>query len=395
MNFKKTCILLLNVVLFNTVNSQKLVLEYSNIYEVNFKIYKSNEGVIKKPSNFSLSLKSTPEGLAQSYFFATNDDWNKSNYLDQVDYQPKTPKNYEAVKKLSFDKDYLKMFHKFSFIHEGNEMCYLMFIAELKGIDFKFPTCLTCIKKDNNWYIYSLSNQYKIDELLLTFKSFRLLQLINGQKTNNLKNDELIKKTRDKDSYLDVEKLYAETQTWKNLGEDQKYFTNMVDNDCNDINLYELINKKVKLTAIFSSATLKIFDKSDQKKNLDLLSNLKTENLSDSIFMISKLDFEYSQKKYSVVKYKQTNKSNKILFKTKVLDSTMDINAIPISELLYVFENLNSIIFKDLSSRLSRTESEKNEFLYKSTRGNFDSINISKIYELLKKNKSVFEKYKK
>jgi hypothetical protein len=393
MTIKTKYLLIIHLIIYYNINSQNLVLEYNNDYAINFKIYKSNENILKKTSNFLDISKSTPEGLAQSYFFATNDDWNKSNYLDPKDYQQKNQKNYDAIKKLNKDKNFIKILHKFSFIHEGNEMCYIMFIAELEGIDFKFPTCLTCIKKENKWYISSFTNQYKIEEIMLTFKSFRLLQLINGEKTNNAKMDDLIKKTRTKESFLDIDKLYTETNTWEYLGSEQKYFTNMVDNECDDVNNYELSNKKVNFTTIFKSANVKNYEKSDQNKLLDLRTKIKSDNNNDSIYINSKLDFEYANKKYSVIKYKQINSVNKSILKIKVQDNSLDITIKPVYELIYVFENLNSQIFNDLSSSLSMTEDQKSEFLYKNTRGNFDSLNISKLYDLLKKDKSFFSKY--
>lgn len=389
---KKKIYFLITIFTFCISYSQNTILEFSNNFDVEYKIYKSEECILKKVSSFSDSTKSTPEGLAQSYFFCSNDDWNKSNYFNPNDYQSKKQSNYDAIKKLKNDKNWIKLLHKFSFKLNGNEICLIMFIAELDGIDFKFPTTITCIKINNNWYINNLTNQYKLNELLMTFKSFRMLQLIDGQKTINPIMNELINKTRTFDSFLDIEKLYTITNSWEYLGGEQKYFTNIKNNDCDNNNFF-YTSKKVNFTSIFKSIKIKIFDKNDQKKNGNIIGELKQNVEKDSIYLKAKIDVDYNGKNYSIVKYNLVNLTGKFTSKIKILDSTLESSSKPISELIFLFKNLKTEIFFDLTPSNNDLEAQKKDSLFKKTRGNFDITNTSKLYELYKSNKSLFSKY--
>lgn len=203
---------------FCQIFSQEFVFEYNEDYDVNFKIFTLGQNKMSKIDDFNAVDKSSPEGLAQSYFFASNDDWNKSNYLENENIDPKKPSHYEKVKKLDPNKNSIVLLHKLLYNYAGNEMCTIIFIANLEGINFKFPTTLSCIKKDNVWYIYNLSNQYKLNEIMLTFKSFRILQLIEGKNTNSLRMTDLIKNTRNKNNILDINKLYAKKTRMEKTG---------------------------------------------------------------------------------------------------------------------------------------------------------------------------------
>lgn len=378
---------------FCQIFSQEFVFEYNEDYDVNFKIFTLGQNKMSKIDDFNAVDKSSPEGLAQSYFFASNDDWNKSNYLENENIDPKKPSHYEQVKKLDPNKNSIVLLHKLLYNYAGNEMCTIMFIANLEGINFKFPTTLSCIKKDNVWYIYNLSNQYKLNEIMLTFKSFRILQLIEGKNTNSLRMTDLIKNTRNKNNILDINKLYAKKQEWKKLDDNQKFFTNVVNNESDDADNFELKGKKINFSSVYKDVHLKIFKKSDQKSNIDLLNQIKADHsINDSIYLSSKLDIENGKDKYSIVKYKIINSSNTSKFKTKALYNSSNKLSESISKLSYIFENLNAEIFSDLSPTTDNKLSQES-VLYKLTRGSYDNLNIDLLYELLNKNKSLFTKY--
>lgn len=205
---KKIIFTLFFFISFSQIFSQTFVFEHNDNYDIDFKIYTLDKNKKYKVDDYSAIDRSSPEGLAQSYFFALNDDWNRSNYLENENVIPKKTSHYEQMKKLNPKNNHIKLFHKLTYNYAGNEMCYVMFIADLEGVDFNFPTTLSCIKKDNKWYIYNLSNQYKLNEIMLTFKSFRFLQLIDGKNTKFPKTNDLIKITRNKDNVLDINNLY-------------------------------------------------------------------------------------------------------------------------------------------------------------------------------------------
>lgn len=373
-------IILLVIISTELVYSQKILIEYDKNYNVNFKIYKPNENVLYKISK-SESSNNTVEKLAQSYFFASDIDWDKSNYFEESDFEPKKDSNYESLKKLNNTKNYLTLLHKFSFTIEGNEFCYLMFIVNIDGIDFKFPTCITCIKKGNKWYITKLYNQNKLYEILLTFKSFRLLQLLKGEKTGSLQMDNLIANTRDLNSNLDIEKLYQLSNKWEYLGNEQKYFTNMKDNECEDVNLYE-IDKLVRFTGTMY-ISLESYDSDDQKNLINLKKSFNIENS----YVIAKLEFSLNGKSYKFVKYKDSTSKPK----TINLDKTLNLNEIPISNIIYLFDNCKPQLFIDLMTTLN--EEQRENTLYKMTRGNMEVLNITKLFEIYNKNKALFTSY--
>lgn len=384
--------LALLIILFATTgNAQDLVLEYSGDNVVDFHIYNTADNFKYKIDDITKVDRSTVEGLAQSYFFAANNDWLKSNYLEEESFSPNADKHFNNIKKLNKEKNKVIFLHKFSYKLEGFEMCYIDFIADLEGIDFKFPTLLSCIKKDNKWYIYNLANQQKIIDILWTFRSCRILQLINGKKTNNPLMNNVIQKTLSTNNFLDINKLYDETSTWRFDDENQRFFTMTDNNNCDDATILD-VSKKVNFTSVFKSATISTFDKDDQTKNINIISNLK-KNPTDSIYLKAKFDIDYGSHNYSIIKYNLINSTGKSIIKTQLLDSSLDVSSKQISEVIFLFENLNSQIFKDLSPVMNATESQKQDFLYKNTRGNSDELNTSKLFELYKKNKPLFAKY--
>lgn len=85
---------------FSQIFSQTFVFEHNDNYDVDFKTHTLDESKKYKIDDYSNVDKSSPEGLAQSYFFASNDDWNKINYLEKDDISPKKPSHYEKIKEL-------------------------------------------------------------------------------------------------------------------------------------------------------------------------------------------------------------------------------------------------------------------------------------------------------
>lgn len=180
---------------------------------------------------------------------------------------------------------------------------------------------------------------------------------------------------------------------WKKLGEDQHFFTNIENNESDDANNFELRGQKINFSSVYKDVQLKIFKKSDQKSNNNLINQIKTDHsLNDSISLVAKLDIENGNDKYSIIKYKLSNLSNKTNFKTKILYNSANKLSESISELSYIFENLNAEIFNDLSVTTEKKLVRESN-LYKKTRGSYDNLNISLLYKLLNENKSLFIKY--
>lgn len=287
-------IFLIISIIFISLNgySQNLVLEYLGENTVNFHIYSTKDNFKNKIDDITKVNRTTVEGLVQAYFFASSNEWLKSNYLEEDNFSPNEEKHYNNIKKLNKDKSKVVFLHKYTYNHEGFEMCYINFIADLEGIDFKFLTLLSCIKKDNKWYIYNLANQQKITDILWTFRSCRILQLINGKQTTSVLMNNIIQKTLSNNNFLDINKLYAESITWKFDDINQKFFTMTDNNTCADNTIINL-SKKVSSTSVFKKTKITIFDIDDQKKNINIISAIKN-NSTDSIYLKAKFDIDYN-----------------------------------------------------------------------------------------------------
>lgn len=121
------------------------VIEYTKDYNVDFYIFNSTNNILKKNINKSISKNSTPEELVQSYFFATDSLSLKSLFLDISDYVAKDQEHFEATKNMSYDGNYVTLLHKFEYLHQERQMCYINFIFKYENIDFTMPTNLSCI----------------------------------------------------------------------------------------------------------------------------------------------------------------------------------------------------------------------------------------------------------
>ena len=152
--FLKNKFFLLFIILISNYVTAQGVIEYDKEYPVDFFIYNSSNSIVKKALNKAKTNISTPEELVQAYFFATDSISLKSLFFDTADYSPKKQKHFDATKNLNYDTNYVTLLHKFSYEHDGNQMCYINYIFKYENIDFTMPTNLSCIKKGNKWYIY-------------------------------------------------------------------------------------------------------------------------------------------------------------------------------------------------------------------------------------------------
>ena len=63
-----------------------------------------------------------------------------------------------------------------------------------------------------------------------------------------------------------------------------------------------------------------------------------------------------------------------------------------VKELLLLYENLDTDVFSDLTPSIKKTAIMSTD-LYKMTRGVYDVLNITKLYNLYAKNKQLFTNY--
>lgn len=366
------------------------VFEYNNEFNVTFKVYSDlNNRLSKliKESDFSLR---TPEKVAQAYFFAFDSLWFRKLYLDKKDVLKRNESHYKNIAKTKSKDIYIKLLHRMDYEIQGKKRCYIMFIVRIKDISFPFPTLLSLININNEWLIDSRANQYSLRKCLMLFKPCVLSSLIERKSSNKIIK-ELIDKTNTTNNYLDFIKLFDELVKITNDDKLSEELTLAKDDKCN-IDYKKEVKARVNFTGVFEKIDVKKYDKDEQGDNRNLISLVKKNN--DSIFLNEKMDITYNDKVFSVLKYDTFNKDVK-----KSLSSRIDRNNIkdykPVKDLIFLYENLDTKIFNDLTPSIDKEKNKRQEkeVLYRKTRGVYNILNITKLYELFLEDKSLFDNY--
>jgi hypothetical protein len=357
--------------------------EYNLTNDVIFKVYQKEEGKFYKISNQKDFKQNTPEAVALSYFFASSNEIASKLYLDKKKYTPIDASMFDLIKKTKSKDAYIQLLHKTNYIFQGDEMAYIMFIAKVKDIPFPFPTLLSLIKKGNNWFIHQRPNQQKLTDCLMMFKPCVLSNLIQGE-SNDSDIEKLILKTKSKEGSIDFIKLFDELVIIQKNEQLANKLTAAQNLSCDFIQYKNEVTSKVIFTNLYKDLNVKIFKKQDKK----LISLIKNKN--DSIVLISKLEFNFLNKKYTSIKYKEISNSVETI-KAIQLDNSSDIEQ-PAKELLFLFKNLKTKIFSDLTPSMNKKPIMETK-LYKETRGVYQVLNISKMYHLFITERTLFNEY--
>jgi hypothetical protein len=357
--------------------------EYNLTNDVIFKVYQKEEGKFYKISNQKDFKQNTPEAVALSYFFASSNEIASKLYLDKKKYTPIDASMFDLIKKTKSKDAYIQLLHKTNYIFQGDEMAYIMFIAKVKDIPFPFPTLLSLIKKGNNWFIHQRPNQQKLNDCLMMFKPCVLSNLIQGE-SNDSDIEKLILKTKSKEGSIDFIKLFDELVIIQKNEQLANKLTAAQNLSCDFIQYKNEVTSKVIFTNLYKDLNVKIFKKQDKK----LISLIKNKN--DSIVLISKLEFNFLNKKHTSIKYKEISNSVETI-KAIQLDNSSDIEQ-PAKELLFLFKNLKTKIFSDLTPSMNKKPIMETK-LYKETRGVYQVLNISKMYHLFITERTLFNEY--
>lgn len=372
------------LILIGITTQAQNVFEYSIDSKLEFKVYSENENRLHKISNSKDFKQDTPENVANSFFFATSNDILSSLYLDKEKYQLQDDSDFDIIKKTPSNDVYMQLLHKTNYEFEGNEMAYVMFIVRIKDVKFPFPTLLSLIKKGNKWFIDKRSNQQKLTDCLMMFKPCVLSNLVEGESSDSdIKN--LISKTKSSEGTLDFTKLFDELVIIQENKSMSNRLTMSQNLDCKSINFKNIVSGKNYFTGIFKNTSIKLFDKQDE----NIISQIKKNN--DSIVLKSRLDFDYANKNYTVIKYNKVKTNGEVIKESIRLDKNMDIDG-PVKQITFLFENLKTNIFSDLIPSMDKTPIMESE-LYKKTRGVYDVLNITKLYDLFKIDKKLFAAY--
>ncbi|MGG8495181.1 hypothetical protein ACQY1Q_02085 [Tenacibaculum sp. TC6] len=372
------------LIFFNVIVYAQQVLEYNLVDDLEFKVYSEAEGKMYKISKSEEFKQDTPENVALSSFFAFNNDIASNLYFDKEKYPKREDVDFELIRKTKNEDAYIQIHHKTNYKFEGNDMAYIMFTAKVKDIPFPFPTILSLIKKGGKWYLFQRPNQQKLTKSLLMFKPCVLSNLIEGLSSDKDINT-LISKTKSNTGNLDFTKLFDELVLIQKNESLSSKLTMTKNADCSRFNFKDSVSSKATITGIFKDVTINEFKEQDQ----NLLSKIIKNN--DSIVLRSKLDFEYSNKNYSLIKFNRVKTDGSIVKDIIRLDENDRIEK-PSEELIFLYEKMKIQIFSDLTPSMDKTSIMDSE-LYKKSRGVYDVLNISQLFELYKEQKDLFTKY--
>ena len=372
------------VLLFGIIGQAQNVLEYSYSKEVEFQVYSESENKLRKIKDTSNLKFASPEDIARNYFFATSNKSLSTLYVDKEHSTPKDVSHFKNIINTPTEDMYVQLLHKTTYNLQGIEMCYIMFIARIKGINFPFPTLLSLTRIDNKWLIHNRANQQKISDCLMMFKPCVLSNLIEG-KSEDSDITKLINKTRSIEGGLDFDELFNQLVIIQNNKILSIKLTMSKNMDCVDISNKETVRGQNYVTDIFKNTGIKYFKEPDEL----LISKVRQNN--DSIVLTSELVIDYSNKKYHLVKFNRIKANGDLSREVFRLDENVTSEK-PVKELIFLFENLNSNIFSDLSPRLNETPIMKST-LYKESRGVYEVLNITKLYNLFISKNDLFSSY--
>ena len=214
--------MLSNFCAFSQKDGNDIFLEMQSSQKIQFYIYQPTEQIKYKVESEMMVDRKTPESLVQSYFSATNANWVKNDYLEKKSSDSRDEKHFATVRGFSKQKNYIKLLSKYSFTHEGQSFCYVFYLLELEGIDFKFPTVLSCVKQNGRWYLFNLANQAKIREILMTVKPDIFKLVLDGNKTEDDYLNSVILKSKIRNEGLSIPLFYDEVKKWTNDNEIEK-----------------------------------------------------------------------------------------------------------------------------------------------------------------------------
>ena len=373
----------ISVFLISFFSVAQNVLEYNITNNLIFKVYGEEEGKMFKISKEKDFKQNTPEAVALSSFFAYSNDIASKLYFNPENYYEKEEEDFEGIKQTP-DKDaYIQILHKTNYRLEGNDLCYIMFIAKIKGVDFPFPTLLPLRKKDSKWYIYTRPNQEKLTRTLKMLKPCVLSNLIEGI-SKDYDISELILKTKSDTEGIDFTKLFDELAIIKSNKPLFNKLTLANDANCSAFDYKNNVQSTNTITDILNNVSIRKIKKQDPT----LKALIKKDN--DSIVLTNKLEFEYLGRKQFLVKYDKVDLNGSITKKTyRSFNEQLES---PFKELVFLYEKLEPKIFNDLSPSLKENSFQK-EDLYINTRGVYGILNISKMYNLFINRKLLFEQY--
>ncbi|MEG1589266.1 hypothetical protein [Chryseobacterium sp.] len=360
--------------------------EYTKELNVNFSIYDETNNIKNKIISEEEFNLSTPENVAQAFFFASSNKFLEKIYFNSEIVTTRDDAHYETLRNTKSEDIRLILLDKVTYNINDSEMCYIMFIVKIKNIDFVFPTLLSLIKQDDKWLIYNLPNQQDIRDCLFWFKPCVMMSLINGINTNDDNLNKLISETKT-NNFLDFYKLNQQLIKWDSKNENSIKFTMAKDAICPYNSSTKNVKNKIIFNGIYKDVKILSFENNKQKNYFDILKQV--DNGKDSIVLTEMLEIGDVNPIQSIKYYKISNNGDKKIA-IKRINNKKNIDDY-ILDFLYLFEHLNHKIFEDLSPKINDENSKTK--IYEETRGKYNLLNITKLKKLFDSNISLFKKY--
>jgi hypothetical protein len=399
-------IFICNITFAQVEVKEGIPLEYNDIKEISFKIFKPalRLNKIQKQSNIDYSKV---EGLLQSYFSATDSIWDKSDYFDKTHKSVKDNEHYNSVKQSNPEKEYIEIESIYEFTHNGKKMNYVKYAITIDGLPFQVVAVLSCVEIDKRWYVDNLFNQSNIISLLSKLNSEKLGLLFQSDKSNN----EIINKIKEKCSFngiMDINLLYnfylteyknSESIYMKEIRDERNWIENYHYPKA-EINILPVINiDKLSMPFSLDNAVFSVYDKDENllTNTPQLIAKMKNKvekslipNSPETIKLIHKLKFTYNNSICYLIKYQ---KNNKFYLESLFDDGKRNDN----NEIL--FKNLKKLMFKLKSSTFidlnsSNTLSKELENIRLLSKNQTEGmLNLSILNEVIEKNKISMSKY--
>lgn len=150
-----------------------------SITNVSVEFYKNNTYIKKRYNKFSEVTNFSPEELLKSHISAQNNKWLSYNFGKKVNWE------YDKIRSLLNDNNYLELLFKLTFEVLGKEYSIVKLNAKSKGSDNSIPIVFLMQKNDKKWFFTDEKILQSIKLIFYLLPLEDIYCLFNNEKGNN------------------------------------------------------------------------------------------------------------------------------------------------------------------------------------------------------------------
>ena len=139
--------------------------------------------------------------------------WYLYNKLEQESPSEEVKLRINNVDAMNRDSNYFELLHKFMFSANGNEYAILKFKLISDKKNKPVTGAYTLIKENGKWKRTSTPQTFRMTMMHVFFRTDRMQELFNGEKTGEKLMDSLIDKVY-QNGTLNLERLATEFEKW-------------------------------------------------------------------------------------------------------------------------------------------------------------------------------------